>query len=228
MSEILTTPNPPTADSVDLYREVHKGLRLALFELAQAAGALDNSIQNSVDSFADLFTDVDMMLVTHHGHEDGERLTGLIRRNAPEAAARVQSAHDQIDATLGELRTLVSELRSGAPVAARIYDGVVRFVADYLDHMADEERVVMPALQASVPVDELMAITMEIRTSVPPPDMCVFLRYMLPAMNTDERVGTLGGMKAGAPAEIFELFWDVAEQSLPANALSAVADRVGV
>jgi hypothetical protein len=37
---------------------------------------------------------------------------------------------------------------------------------------------------------ELEPIVMLIRMSVPPPDMCVFLRYMLPAMNPDERTST--------------------------------------
>jgi hypothetical protein len=56
--------------------------------------------------------------------------------------------------------------------------------------------------------------------------MCVFLRYMLPAMNPDERAAMLGGMKAGAPPEIFELFWSVAEDCLPAEALATVANRI--
>ncbi len=41
--------------------------------------------------------------------------------------------------------------------------------------------------------------------------MCVFIRYMVPAMNPAERLDMLGGMHAGAPPEIFEMFRAAAE-----------------
>ena len=86
----------------------------------------------------------------------------------------------------------------------------------------------MPALQQHASADELMSITMTIRTSVPPPDMVVFLKYMLPAMNPAERAAMLGGMKAGAPPEIFEMFWSAATDCLGEADLSDVASRIGV
>ncbi|RLE21910.1 MAG: hypothetical protein DRJ50_08495, partial [Actinobacteria bacterium] len=73
----------------------------------------------------------------------------------------------------------------------------------------------------------LFEIQMNIRGSVPPPDMCVFLNYMLPAMNPDERVAMLGGMKMGAPPEIFKMFWGAAADCLGASELAVIADRVG-
>jgi hypothetical protein len=75
--------------------------------------------------------------------------------------------------------------------------------------------------------DELFKIQMNIRGSVPPPDMCIFLGYMLPAMTPDERVAMLGGMKMGAPPEIFEMFWGAASDCLTATELAAVADQLG-
>lgn len=223
-----TSPDPTdqTSPPVDLYREVHKGLRLALFELTGAAGALDGADRASIDGFVRLFADVDMMLQTHHGHEDGELLAALIERHAADAAIAVGEAHDESERRLTQLRSMVTGLSTGAADAAAVYDTVASFTAHYIDHMGVEESEVMPALQRAVSTDDLMAITMAIRTSVPPDDMCVFLRYMLPAMTPDERAETLGGMKAGAPPEIFELFWGVAEASLRDSDLSTVAARI--
>jgi hypothetical protein len=93
--------------------------------------------------------------------------------------------------------------------------------------MNDEEQVVMPALNSGAGNDELEPIVMQIRMSVPPPDMCVFLRYMLPAMNPTERTNTLAGMKLGAPPEIFQMFWTAAEQGLCEADLAAVAGSIG-
>jgi iron-sulfur cluster repair protein YtfE (RIC family) len=211
---------------VDLYREVHKGLRRALFEFTETAGTLGGSDRAGIDGFARLFAELDMMLETHHRHEDGEHLASLIERHVPEAATTVAEGHDEISRQLDELRSLVAGLSDGSADSAAVYDAVVAFTTLYLGHMQVEEQVVMPALQKAVPGDDLMAISMAIRTSVPPDDMCVFLRHMLPAMNPDERTATLGGMKAGAPSEIFELFWSVAEANLEQADLATVAERI--
>jgi len=220
------TQGTVTPEQVDLYREIHKGLRLALFDLIRVAGAVDAAEVGSVEALAGLFGDVDMMLQTHHTHEEGAALGALIRDHATSVVSIIEEAHEISEKRLLELRSMVESLAGGVDNARELYDAVVMFTADYLVHMDVEEKQVMPLLQASASAEELIAITMAIRTSVPPPDMCVFLRYMLPAMNLDERTATLGGMKAGAPPEIFDLFWGVAESSLPPSALKAVADRI--
>lgn len=222
-----TETDTSTEPKIDLYREVHKGLRLALFELAEEAGAIDPSDTDDVAAFAELFGEIDMMLAVHHDHEDGEHLADLIATHAPEAGQQIDAAHARIDEQLDELRPLVGGLTGPAPQPTVVYDAVVQLVADYLDHMRHEETVVMPALQDAATPDDLMAITMAIRSSVPPPQMCVFLRYMLPAMNPDERTSTLGGMKMGAPGEVFEMFWNVAGASLSETDLAVVAERIG-
>jgi hypothetical protein len=110
--------------------------------------------------------------------------------------------------------------------AAALYDAAVEFTAGYLSHMNDEEHVVMPALNAGADPDELGQIVMQIRMSVPPPQMCIFLRYMLPAMNPDERTTTLGGMKVGPPPEVFGMFWDSARSALTERDLAVVEARI--
>ena len=222
-----TIDSPIEVPPIDLYREVHKGLRLALSELVQAAGSLDATDAQCVEAFAALFADVDMMLVIHHQHEDGGHLGELIARHLDaELVGSIHIAHDRSDAMLEELRQAIAALGTAGTDPARLYDDLVAFVAAYLIHMNVEEQQVMPALRAAVDPDELFAITMEIRTSVPPPEMCVFLRFMLPGMTPEERAGTLGGMKAGAPPEIFEMFWAVAQRCLEPRDLADVTRRI--
>ena len=107
------------------------------------------------------------------------------------------------------------------------YLALAAFTAEYLEHLAFEEQQVMPALNAAMSDDELAEVTGVIRGSVPPDDMCVFIRYMAPAMNHSERVDMLGGMHAGAPPEIFELFRAAAEGCLAPEDYRAVADAAG-
>jgi hemerythrin-like domain-containing protein len=218
--------NSPT-ESLDLYREVHKGLRLALFELARAAGALDPADRPSAEAFCEQFADVDMMLQTHHAHEDDPLLSALLTDYVPAALKdRVDAEHVLTDERLVELRVLVAELSRGTDTTEVIYDAITTFIAAYLVHMEVEERQVMPVIQNGAPIEKLMAVQMAIRTSVPPLDMCVFLRCMLPAMNPEERTAMLGGMKMGAPPEIFAMFWETAESCLSSTDMATVAGRM--
>ena len=51
---------------------------------------------------------------------------------------------------------------------------------------------------------------------------------MLPAMNLDDRAELLGGMRAGAPAEVFQGVWGLAESVLDPRDLAPLAARLGV
>jgi hypothetical protein len=53
-------------------------------------------------------------------------------------------------------------------------------------------------------------------SSIPPEEMAAVLRWMLPAMNHDERIGMLAGMRATAPAPAFDGAMQLARQRLPA------------
>jgi iron-sulfur cluster repair protein YtfE (RIC family) len=221
-----TAETAAATPEVNLYREVHKGLRRALFEVADMAGSVDVADAEAVASLRARFADLDMMLTTHHSHEEIGRLGALISEHVDADTARsIQDAHDWSDAALADLRIRVSRLQSDRDAAA-LYDAAVEFVAGYLAHMNDEEHVVMPALNAGADQDELGQIVMQIRMSVPPPQMCIFLRYMLPAMNPDERTTTLGGMKMGAPPEVFDLFWGSAQSALTKRELAVVEARI--
>ena len=58
---------------------------------------------------------------------------------------------------------------------------------------------------------------------MPPPDMCVLIRYTVPAMDFAERLDML----AGAPAEIFEQFRATTHAALPPQEYGAVVLAAG-
>ena len=58
--------------------------------------------------------------------------------------------------------------------------------------------------------------------------MAQSLALMLPAMNIDDRTELLGGMRAGAPAEVFDGVWSLAGSVLDADDLAALARRLGL
>lgn len=86
----------------------------------------------------------------------------------------------------------------------------------------------MPALEAAVGLEAVVAMHQSIVSSIPPRDMARSLAIMLPAMNIDDRTDLLGGMQAGAPPEVFEGVWSLAGSVLSRDDVAALGRRLGV
>jgi hypothetical protein len=216
----------------DLYREIHKAMRLALFGVTTRAGATAPSDDDSrLQALLDEWRDVRFVLEGHHQHED-RFCDPLIRDHAPQLRDALEAAHRESDAAIARIEALAAALPAshGADRQVRLQGlhlALADFTADYLRHLRYEESEVMPALNRAMSNAALEAVTNDIRMSVPPPEMCVFIRYMVPSMNFDERLDMLGGMHKGAPPEIFEMFRAAAEGCLPPAEYQAVARAAG-
>ena len=73
--------------------------------------------------------------------------------------------------------------------------------------------------------DAILGVHQQIVGSIPPDEMARSLAVMLPAMNVDDRAELLGGMQAGAPAEVFAEVWGLACSVLHPQDADAVARR---
>jgi len=86
----------------------------------------------------------------------------------------------------------------------------------------------MYALADAMPVEELMAIDQAIVASIPPDEMANGLSVMLPAMNVDDRVELLVGIREGAPLKVFAGVCALAESVLTPEAWKATATRLAL
>jgi hypothetical protein len=227
-TDIDAGPAPVPTPTLDLYREVHKGVRRALFAVCEAAGALDADDPDARAAFVARFAELDRMLTLHHDHEDAAPLGTLVIELTPQFAAEIEAGHRRAVDGLAGVRRAVIALGDGGGDADVLYDRMTAFLVEYLGHMAFEEQQVMPALAAASTFDELLAVQIAIRTGIPPTDMVLFMRSMVPAMNPDERTAMLGGMRAGAPPEVFEMFWATAVDVLTDDELAVVARRLDI
>jgi hypothetical protein len=215
----------------DVYREIHKAMRFALFGVTTRAGNTDAADDEAVRRLVDEWADVRFVLLGHHAHED-QFCDALIKLHAPELREDLEAAHELADATIAYLHQAAGQLVGVAPedrfgYLRSFYLDLADFTASYTEHLRFEEDRVMPALNVALTNEQLEALTNNIRGSVPPPDMCIFIRYMLPAMNFSERLDMLRGMHAGAPTEIFEMFRATAEDCLDPADYRAVAAAGG-
>jgi Hemerythrin HHE cation binding domain len=215
----------------DLYREIHKGLRLALFTTATVAGSTDPADDAALGALRREWRDTLFVLRGHHHHED-DFVDPLIDKYASHLRSNIDQDHAAIEQSLTELDAAANALTD--PTAdergvrlQRFYLDLSRFTSVYLDHMVYEEEVVMPELNEVLSDEQLADVTAAIRGSVPPPDMCIFMRYMVPGMNPDERAGMFAAMYANAPADVFEQFRRAAEAALTPADYRALAERAG-
>lgn len=226
----ITAPLAPVA--FDLYRDIHKAIRVELFAVTSAAGRLDPSQGIGRAAIATHVTDVVELLVSHAEHEDGA-IQPALEAHLPDLAERVEVDHLTLEARMEELTAMALEaavLDAPDPGVKihRLYLALAAFTSDYLEHQDVEERVIMPALEAAVGVDDVVAIHQAILASIPPDEMGRSLALMIPAMNIDNRTELLGGMRAGAPAEVFEGMWGLTGSVLEPGDLSALARRLDI
>jgi hypothetical protein len=170
------------------------------------------------------------ILVSHAEHEDAG-IQPVLETELPELAEKIATDHVTIDARLITLRDMAdSAVDAATPEAAvhRLYLELAQFTGAYLEHQDVEERVVMPALEAAIGVEATAVIHQGVIASIPPEEMAQSLAIMLPAMNIDNRAELLAGMRAGAPAEVFEGVWGLAGSVLDAPDHSALAARLGL
>ncbi len=215
----------------DLYREIHKALRFAVAGVTTQAGSADAGDEHAVRALLDEWDDVAFVLHGHHAHED-EFCDPLIRRHAADLRDELEAAHHEADRQLASLQTAADGIRAAAAsgrdwLLLGFHLALADFEASYLPHLRFEECTVMPALNAAMSDADLEALTNQIRGSVPPADMCTYIRYMVPAMNFTERLEMLGGMYAGAPPEVFDMFRHAAESALAPPEFEAIALAVG-
>jgi hypothetical protein len=235
--EIQTTPSTGLGDdfglvAVDLYRDIHKGIRAELFAITSVAGSVDPTDRVGRAALADHVVSVGQVLTSHAHHEDAF-VDEPLQAHLPDLAERINADHEQLEARFAAITLLAGDLvrvREGDErrLAHLLHLELSGFTSAYLAHQLLEEGLVMPALERAIGVDAVLGIHTAIVTSIPPDEMARSLAFMLPAMNVFDRTELLGGMQAGAPPEAFAGVVSLARSVLHPGDFAALAARLGL
>ncbi|MDM4772525.1 hemerythrin domain-containing protein [Solimonas sp. SE-A11] len=195
------------APRYNIYSVIHKGLRAWMADTLQTLGRADwLDAEDSGTALGELRA---LLAVcrTHLAHEND-----FIH---PAMEARRPGSSGQTGADHGEHIHAVDTLlaRADALEATRgprrlelghaLYLALAMFVAENHEHMDIEEVRNNAALWSAYSDAEIHAIEQALVATIPPPEMMLTLRWMLPSASHGERCGMLMGMRAGAPAEVF-------------------------
>jgi hypothetical protein len=217
--------------AVDLYRDIHKGIRAELLSLVESAGAVDPYNSDDRRAVADHVLATHALLESHAHHEDGV-IQPVLEAELPILAERIERDHLALDARLGRIADRATTIDTGTgDIRARshlMYLDLARFTSEYFVHIDIEERVLMPALERAVGVEQVGAMHGAIVGSIPPEELGRSLAFMLPAMNVADRCEMLGAIQSGAPAEVFAGIAALARSVLRPDDYLAVAHRLGL
>jgi hypothetical protein len=226
------TSSAATFATVDLYRDIHKGIRAELFAITTAAGSIDPASQIDRAALADHIVSVSAVLESHAHHEDAV-IDPVLAVHLPALAEEITLDHDRLESQFARIVDLAcstvdsSETGSGS-LTRLLYLDLAAFTSAYLMHQDLEERAVMAELERLIGVEEVVALHGAIVGSIPPDEMARSLSFMLPAMNIDDRAEMLGGMRMAAPPEAFGAVVSLARSVLQPADYAALAARLGI
>lgn len=190
---------------LDVYTAVHKMQRARLFDLTVEAGKTEPDDTVTTARLAGAVGALAAELVAHGEHED-RFIHPLLRQSAPVLAERLEAAHVELDARLGQLREIASTYSAPPADPNVLYRALAAFTATYLDHLALEEGEALPALWEGCTDEELMGILVSFKGSRSDAENLTSLLAQLATLNPNEiaRMVSIGLGQVGV-AEVVEV-----------------------
>ena len=198
-------------EKVDVYVNVHKGLRNYITNLSYKTGSTDWNDMSEIKSLQADWQKLLMFVNSHHNHED-RFIHPFLARISPGGHRSYEEAHRALMNVLTDLdmhfHSLMSEdgqKARRAEIGLEFYRGLNLFYADFLHHLHREEVEAERSLHWLCSPEDIMAMVGELLGSIPADEMMLWIDLMFPAMNLPECAELLGAMRAGTPPEAFRL-----------------------
>ena len=229
---LIREPAADVAARFDIYKLIHKGLRLAYGDTLAKLGSADIDDAGSLEAALAQAQALFDLLQLHYGHED-RFMHPALEHAQPGATLRIEAEHREHLSALDALRELIEVVRASrgatrAGALTRLYQALARYMAADFEHMAFEDGEFNAILWRHYSDVEILALHHELVATIEPAVMAWTLRWIVPALNHGERVAFLGGARQGMPAEVFAGVLAIARDRLPAREWQKLAEALGV
>lgn len=182
-------------NSPDIFTNVHRGLRKALFDACVALGRVGDDPRREA-SARQLLADA-LRFVRHHGENEDRLLLPLLEERVPHVFASIQRDHADIEAALASLSRDLQRLD-----ALTLYHRAASFTARYLEHMHAEEREHESDIRTALSADEVRAFARESVARTAPDDARMMLAWMLPALPSADALALLARLPPALADEL--------------------------
>jgi hemerythrin-like domain-containing protein len=215
----------------DVLGPAHKGLRNGLGKLQFKAGSMNFSDLSQV---SDLLSDLKSMWQILDAHANGEdkflypmleKINDVVFQILEEEHSGLMKVEKNIE---NELITIHSESDStkrealGSIFVKNLND----YIAHYYIHLQTEELKAIPELWKSYEDFELMQALSKFATVTPPEVGMKFIEFMMPALNTKERIGFMMNIKKNTPEVVYKNYMQATEKILSQNDFKSVQNAL--
>ena len=211
----------------NIFYQVHKGLRAMLFETAIAIQQTDFVNPDETERCIGQVKSV-VEIFDKHAHTEDNFVFTAIQSFEPSIVAVFEKEHEK-DHELGErlqksLESLQDTTTENEKLIAgqSLYISFIGFMVFNLEHMAKEEDIINKFLWTYYSDQQLMAITQQIVSNMPPDSMSVFSKWMIRGLSNQEIIHWLKEVKYNAPVFIFEALLQTAASELSGSRLQLI------
>lgn len=210
-------------DRPDVFKEVHKGLRNALFRLSLMAGSADAADPGNLERLCADARDT-FRFLEHHARNEDDFLAPEMRAKGLAEAGHMAEGHRELESRIRALAEAASALLRDPSGLHGFYLDLNRFISAYLGHMDEEEARILPLLHASFTDGELEEFPRRSVAATGPKDQSMMLAYMFPAMAPAELKGFFARVRGKAPREMVLHLEGIARRALGERAASILAE----
>jgi hypothetical protein len=158
-----------------------------------------------------------------HAHHEDKFILPHIAKHAPHLVESFEKDHVTDHQLSADLRQHVAEWKSADDVANKmtagnhIFYAFNDFIAFNLYHMNREENELLFTLWQHNTDAEIMGMQMQIIQSIPPETLMTEAVWMMRGLNNVEILDWMQGVKATAPAPMYQGLQQIAREQLPAD-----------
>ena len=193
---------------INMYAGIHKALRNFM---SDTQGRLSRTDAGDNEDLGGALAQVRELLGVMRKHLQHEQdfVHPAMHARRPGSAQVAEGDHDHHEWAIDKLLALCDHCASAVGSARHqhlehLYLQLSVFIGENLVHMNLEETEHNAVLWSCYTDEELDQIHDCILAAVPPEEMQLVMRWMIPALNPAERAGMLMGMRAGMPPPVFE------------------------
>lgn len=188
---------------VDLYTFVHKAQRFHMFRLCERIGSADFSQKAEAAEISNQFQELIEHLKDHAQNE--KTYIHPLYQKISSVGGHFDKEHDDLEIEIHKLEKILKEERW-----SELYATYTKFIGTYLLHIDEEEGAQREVLWKNYEDDVLGATFMRFKAERPALLAKNDFEFMLPALSVPELTQMFQGMKASAPAQVFEGACDTA------------------
>lgn len=198
----------PDQSRFNIYAIIHKAIRLFMTDTLAAVGSMDCNDAAHNAKVLNQVRELAAICRSHFLHENAFLHTAMEARR-PGSSTQVEAEHGHHAWAINRLEELtkaVERAQGDARQAANnaLYRYLTLFIAENFVHMNVEETTNNEVLWATHTDAELIGIEQAIVASQTPEEAMMTMRWMMPAMNANERAEMLQGIRQHAPAPVFD------------------------